>query len=130
MAKAKYYRFIERNSWEGETWRFYIPAWTNNMKLKVIAALCKLKPNTYELDLANPLDEATVDLLCKSGESGYMAFHNKVMRVDLDLRLKNVAHQDPDDHLYKGKPFMTAYDIARENNEEIKKIIDSVPEKK
>jgi hypothetical protein len=98
-----YVKFTERNDWEGEIWRFWIPLPGNEDILeKLKNALEDSGFEEYSLDLT-PIPEADVDVLVQHAEVGYMASHNKLcglLRIS-DEDLSKLL--DNDDLFYKGE---------------------------
>lgn len=101
----EYYVFIERNEWEGETWRFYVPMLKEHRDM--IASAIE---STDEYDSPygiskKPLEESEVIRRCNSGASGYMAYHNKCEPIKqelVDLLREGQVNILEDDLFYKG----------------------------
>jgi len=62
--KKNFIRFKECNSWEGETWNFYIPVEGNEKAIKRLAKILEKYPS-YTL-YPIPLSEKEVDILVKN----------------------------------------------------------------
>ncbi len=84
---AKYVRFTERNDWEGETWRFYIPIKGNEATIEDLKEqLAKIEAFSLDkygsgCDLEvedETFDAKTVEALIKHSDTGYMPSHNKL----------------------------------------------------
>jgi len=100
----QYVTFTENNSWEGETWHFYIPLQEASIQaLQVLASVLSVHSlDSYVLDL-DPVDSSYVDKVVEKSRSGYMAYHNK---CEGTLRLPNgithLSKEDLEKLFYKG----------------------------
>lgn len=108
-----YVKFIERNEWEGETWRFYIPLEGNESALKELEAALRSaggesSAEYYELSM-KPIPESKVDALVEHSGDGYMAYHNKLAgTLTIAPGVLALLASYKDDPFYKGgiKGFM------------------------
>jgi len=112
---TSYVTLIERNEWEGETWRFYIPFEGNEKAIGDLETALSAFTAAWEADGAvddppyelvlDPLDSAEVDTLVKhADDDGYMFDHNMLegqMVLPADV-LEALAGGDLDP-LYKGR---------------------------
>lgn len=96
--------FMERNDWEGEVWRWYIPLAGNTEALRKLDVLIgEHDGDEYELNM-RPIAEAEVDArVAGNSDDGYYAAHNKLsgrlVVPDVDTSQEHWA----DDVLYKGR---------------------------
>jgi len=93
----KFIKFTEHNEWEGETWMFYLQLDENENEIKKLKNLIK-KREDYEIQ-DKIFDEKEVNILVDNSQSGYLAFHNKVIGK---FNCNNIILSKNDDNLYKG----------------------------
>lgn len=99
-----FFRFTERNEWEGETWHFYIPMIVNEEAYKKLWNYCEsIESDPYKIS-KELIPENEVDILVKHSESGYLHFHNKLdIRLDVSKVEKAILFDTPEEaDLYKG----------------------------
>ena len=97
----KFYKFVESNDMEGETWVFFVPM-TDEEHAIVTRRLVELADglidDPYEL-YDDPIDESEVDIVCRHAIGGYHRSHSKMYGVDLTAVLESKGDDDP---FYKG----------------------------
>jgi hypothetical protein len=96
MPKKQYYKFSEHNSWEGETWHFFLLL--DDLQWRQINhAITGLFKRMYEI-AETPTPRKEIDALVKNSDFGYMNFYNKVSKVELPAEID----LDKEDIFYKG----------------------------
>jgi hypothetical protein len=97
----QYIKYQEHNSWEGETWNFYIPTKGNEEALKLLKEKFVNIPSPHKI-FDKIFDEKTVDMFVEQSECGYMSFHNKMEgKIDINSFL-SLNIQELEELLYKG----------------------------
>lgn len=71
-----YFEFKENCSWEGETWRWYIPIDGNEKNITFLKKEIEKFPNFTISEKI--FDEREVDILVENTSVGYMASHDKL----------------------------------------------------
>jgi hypothetical protein len=105
---SKFFRIKERNSWERETWNFYIPAQGNRRQIKMLAR--KVKEAGLENVICismEEMEESEVDDIVKNqlDVTGYMWQHNKCKGKMNSELIKSTKANEMDVHnelFYKG----------------------------
>lgn len=99
-----YYRLIEKNDWEGETWYFYVGL--NKEQYKEFLNLLKAVKAQWDGDTCYDLSKKTftkkeIDkLIEEGGDTGY--FHKHNFCGNLTKKLPMVKEFKDDDPFYKG----------------------------
>jgi hypothetical protein len=98
-----YAAFIERNEWEGETWRFYIPTDDNEEAIGRLREHLEMEAATDEFDLSHEeFDDDEVRVLVDHTSEGYMAAHQRLEGLLLVEVLLSKHGEDLSRALYKG----------------------------
>jgi hypothetical protein len=105
---AKFYKIKERNSWEHETWNFYIPAQGNRRQIKMLARKVKEAglENVIHIFMEE-MEESEVDDIVENQRdvTGYMWQHNKCKGKMNSELIKSTKANEIDVHnelFYKG----------------------------
>jgi len=101
-----YYKFMETNEWEGESWNFYVPMSKEHRDM--IASVIESNDDfdsPYIISTTMFTEEQVNDRVSKS-KMGYYRYHNKCEPLDEDFIAImedgqiNLLEEDP---FYKGK---------------------------
>jgi hypothetical protein len=103
MLSADYVVFEERNQWERETWKFYIPVKGNEDAIKQLRQVISRDERFACFSLSKEImDGDEVDLRVGRSASGYMNYHNRLSGTLNVAALKAVKGEDRFQALYKG----------------------------
>lgn len=100
MEELSWWRFIEDNDWEGETWYFYLLL--TDYEAEYLDKLIDDNQSPYELYDCK-FEENEIDVLVKYSEEGYMPQHNKIGRPPKDILKLSFEEVEEDDPFYKGQ---------------------------
>ena len=101
MTEKNFYKFAERNEWEGETWNFYILI-TKEERSKLKKLIGKYDWMTsYSVSDDTITEDVINELVRNQSDYGYMAKHNKIINIkpipdEIDIDKEG-------DIFYKGK---------------------------
>jgi hypothetical protein len=103
-----YYRIIENNEWEGESWEFFLKEEGNEKFIKKLKEALEKFGADHDLGISieeELVPEFEVDVLVKYRKSNYMYSHNKVDKVLDPKTIKTKKYEDFTDCIYKGGLF-------------------------